>query len=104
MKCIIKGEEIKRVEDVEAAALVNKGWAYCGKTLWKEKVRVKKPEVVAPDAAVEGETESKYKKKKKTYNKRSAEVRDQDRAEKSQERFKSKTQRSMESQGEQGNS
>lgn len=40
MKCIKKHGVIKRVQDAIAATLVNKrGWEYCPKSEWKEKVR-----------------------------------------------------------------
>ena len=42
MKCIKHGEQIKRVSDEQAFEMVaNKGWAYCPKSEWKEKVRDK---------------------------------------------------------------
>ena len=42
MKCIKHGEKIKRVENDQAFEMVHdKGWKYCPKTEWKEKVRDK---------------------------------------------------------------
>ena len=42
MKCIKKGEQIKRVKDQEALEMVeSEGWEYCPKSEWKEKVRSK---------------------------------------------------------------
>ena len=35
MKCIKKGDEVRRVKDQEAAELVAKGWKYCPKKEWK---------------------------------------------------------------------
>ena len=39
MKTIKDGEDIRRVSDTEATKLVARGWKYCVKSLWKEKVR-----------------------------------------------------------------
>jgi hypothetical protein len=41
MKTIKKRKEIKRVSDKEAKAMTKKGWKYCPKGEWKEKVRDK---------------------------------------------------------------
>jgi len=41
MKCIINGEEIRKVSNQQAVDMVKNGWAYCPKKLWKEKVRDK---------------------------------------------------------------
>ena len=48
MKCIKNTAtgEIKRETDDNVAAMVAKGWAYCGKKIWKETTRVKKLEKV----------------------------------------------------------
>ena len=47
MKCVKNTAtgEIKRATNDNAAAMVAKGWAYCGKELWKATSRTKKPEV-----------------------------------------------------------
>jgi|GEM_PF-3126683 len=39
MKCIKKGEEIKRVKDIHAFELIEagEGWVYCPKSEWKLK-------------------------------------------------------------------
>ena len=37
MKCIKKGEDIKRVEDSRASTMVDQGWIYCKKSEWKKK-------------------------------------------------------------------
>jgi hypothetical protein len=37
MKCIKKGEDIKRVEDSRASTMVDQGWVYCKKSEWKKK-------------------------------------------------------------------
>ena len=114
MKCVIKGEDIKRVKDVEALTMVNSGWAYCKKSVWKEKVRGKKSQPLESAEAVEAveavdevkaatdSNGSKYKKK--SHNKKSAEARNQEISEKSHERFKNRTQRSTESKGGQTDS
>jgi|APSaa5957512576_1039674.scaffolds.fasta_scaffold633317_1 hypothetical protein len=39
MKCIMRGDEIKRVKDETAEDRVKNGWKYCPKELWKELVR-----------------------------------------------------------------
>ena len=39
MKCIRKADEVQRVDDNKAAEMVNQGWAYCGKELWKASIR-----------------------------------------------------------------
>ena len=108
MKCVKKGDQIRRVEEEEADVLVSSGWGFCPKSEWKEKVRgpVKEVKTQAPEPIEDpgsgggGEDEPPRKK----YRKRSAEERAAYKAEKSQKRFKDKTQRSKESQGEQGNS
>lgn len=35
MKCIKRGEEIKRVGDQEANQAVKNGWSFCPKAEWK---------------------------------------------------------------------
>jgi hypothetical protein len=51
MKCIKRNSEIRRVENSEAEQLVQKGWAYCSKTLWKTNVSpaIAAPTVLTPD-------------------------------------------------------
>jgi hypothetical protein len=39
MKCIKKGEQIKRVSEKEVDKFIDDGWAYCSKKEWKEKDR-----------------------------------------------------------------
>jgi len=46
MKTIKKSKEIKRVSDDNAAELTKKGWKYCPKSEWREKVRDVKPKQV----------------------------------------------------------
>ncbi len=42
MKCIEKHGDIKRVKNEVAENMVDKkGWVYCPKSKWKEKVRIK---------------------------------------------------------------
>jgi len=44
MKCVIKkdGSAVKRVNDLKASELVDTGeFSYCGKEVWKERVRDK---------------------------------------------------------------
>jgi len=42
MKCIEKHGVIKRVKDEVAEDMVDKGWAYCPKSKWKDATRSKK--------------------------------------------------------------
>jgi hypothetical protein len=44
MKTIKKGKKIVRVSDDEAATSTKKGWKYCPKSEWREKVRDVEPE------------------------------------------------------------
>ena len=36
MKTLKKGEDVKRVEDTQAQMMVNNGWEYCSKELWRD--------------------------------------------------------------------
>ena len=71
MKCVKKNEEIRRVSDAVADDLIAKGWAFCGKQEWKNKVRdikAVKVEEPTPDPndpeAVRAEKRPKGKKGK----------------------------------------
>lgn len=76
MKCIIKDEDVRKVEDSDAQRMVNKeGWKYCAKSIWKERVRDKKGAVKVSEVLVEepvkrvpkekkGKASSKYRQKK----------------------------------------
>jgi|7_EtaG_2_1085326.scaffolds.fasta_scaffold98139_1 hypothetical protein len=54
MKTVKKNKTIKRVSDTQAESLTKKGWKYCPKSEWREKVRDAKP----------AETKKKVSKKK----------------------------------------
>lgn len=45
MKCVMKGEEVKKVSNEQAMKMVKNGWNYCAKKFWKEKVRDKNKKV-----------------------------------------------------------
>lgn len=92
MKCMKKGEKVQRVSETEASTLVKSGWSYINKTAWKLAVRGAVKEVPAAEVAAEGEGSGDEKPRKKKYQKRSAEQRDAEIAEKKQERFKKRTQ------------
>jgi hypothetical protein len=64
MKCIINGNEVRKVSNEQAAEMVTKGWAYCPKHIWKEQIRDKK-EAVAP-AVAEKQAEKEEVKGSKT--------------------------------------
>lgn len=65
MKCIKKGDDIKRVEDSRASAMVDQGWAYCKKSEWKDKGS-KTSNEDKPVEAVKKEKKNKKTKKAKT--------------------------------------
>lgn len=80
MKCVKKGEEIRKVTDQEAPIMVRAGWNYCSRKEWREKVRdkIKKVEV-KPKVEVKeikevkstdkkGQGYSKYRNKKSQGN------------------------------------
>lgn len=43
MKTVKKGKQIKRMPDGLAQEMVQRGWKYCPKSDWREKVRDAKP-------------------------------------------------------------
>lgn len=65
MKCMKLGDSIKRVSEKEVNGLLNQGWNFCSKALWKTEVRgtVKKKEVET-DAPAKGKQNLKGKAKK----------------------------------------
>jgi len=64
MKCIKKGDDIKRVDDSRASAMVDQGWTYCKKSEWKEKGS-KTTNEDKPVEAVKKEKKNKKTKKAK---------------------------------------
>ena len=75
MKCIKKGDEIKRVQDKQALKMIKEGWGYCPKSDWKKKGRV----LAKEDLPVA--QEKKVKKSKKTKRTEKAEIKTEVKAE-----------------------
>ena len=66
MKCIKKGEDIKRVEDSRATKMVDQGWTYCDKSDWKKKgSKVAKEDMPVESVKKEKTSNKKEKKEKK---------------------------------------
>ena len=36
MKCVTNGSEVKRVSESNAKQLIEKGWDFCSKQMWKD--------------------------------------------------------------------
>ena len=68
MKCIKKGDEIRRVSDIDADERVKGGyWKFIPKSEWKgtlKKAVVKNDTIVSPDVAELSIEEKKLKRKK----------------------------------------
>ena len=63
MKTIKKNKKIQRAKDAEAENLVkNKGWKYCPKSEWKEKVRDKNDILAVVPEIRKKKTKAKRKK------------------------------------------
>ena len=65
MKTVKKGDDVRRVEDTQAHMLVNNGWEYCSKELWKEHnpKNVSKNVIVVSNDSISDNLS--YKKKRK---------------------------------------
>ena len=61
MKCVKKGDEVKRMWEDKASKLVDQGWAYCSKSEWKKSGKI----VVKEEVVEKKEKKSKNKKAKK---------------------------------------
>ena len=64
IKCIKKGDEIKKVPDSEAFKLVKDGWSFCNRKEWKQKVRDSGKKPVATTVKAEDEKEQTGKASK----------------------------------------
>ena len=62
MKTMKMADEVRRIEENEIAEFLRKGWGFCKKSVWKEKVRDKGKTKVAPK-----EVEKKAKVKDENY-------------------------------------
>ena len=65
MKTLKKGDDVKRVEDVQAQMMVNNGWEYCPKELWRDYQprKVSKNNVVVLDGTISDNLSDKKKRK-----------------------------------------
>ncbi len=65
MKTLKKGDDVKRVEDVHAQMMVNNGWEYCPKELWRDYQprKVSKNNVVVLDGTISDNLSDKKKRK-----------------------------------------
>ena len=61
MKTLKKGDDVKRVEDTQAQMMVNNGWEYCPKELWRDY----QPRKVSKNNVVDGTISDNLSDKKK---------------------------------------
>ena len=66
MKTVKKDKTIKRMPDGFAQEMVLKGWKYCPKSEWREKVRDAKPVETKKKVTIKTRPQGKNERKQKT--------------------------------------
>jgi hypothetical protein len=66
--CVRRGSEVKRVLRREASVLIDQGWSYCPRKVWKEQVRDLNAKVVS-NKSKDSSKNSKKKSRRKTNKK-----------------------------------
>tara|TARA_R110000803_G_scaffold72574_1_gene136284 strand:+ start:16158 stop:16394 length:237 start_codon:yes stop_codon:yes gene_type:complete len=78
MKTVKRGDVVRRVEDGQAHMMVNNGWEYCSKELWKEnrpKKVSKNNKSVIEDTVSDNLSDKKKRKARKELKKKKYEDR-----------------------------
>jgi len=65
MKTLKKGDDVRRVEDSQADMMVNNGWEYCSKELWRNHrpKRISKKNITILDEVISDNLSDKKKRK-----------------------------------------